>query len=180
MTNRTAANRYARALLEVAATERADLERIDRELAAFQALVEQYAELEQVLTSPAVPAARKRAAVADLTDRMGASPIVSKLLLLFAERDRLVLLPDLAAAYHERLLDYRQVVRAQLTTATPLAQERLGAIQQRLSAATGRTVSLQATVDPSIIGGLVAKVGSTVFDASVTGQLQRMKARLES
>jgi F-type H+-transporting ATPase subunit delta len=180
VTNRTAANRYARALIEVGSSERADLERIHEELSGFEALLAAYPELKHALTSPAIPSARKRAAVADLTGRAATSAIVSKLLALLAERDRLILLPDLVAAYHERLLDYRQVVRAEVVTAAQLPPETVGAIQRRLAIATGRTVSLQARVDPSIIGGLVAKVGSTVFDASVTGQLQKMKARLET
>jgi len=180
VTKRTAANRYARALIEVALSERADLDRIHEELAGFEALLETYPELAHVLTSPAIPASRKRAAVADLTGRGQTSAIVSMLLALLAERDRLILLPDLAAAYFERLLDHRRVVRAEVTTAAPLAPEQLGAIQQRLAVATGRTVSLQTKVDPSIVGGLVAKVGSTVYDASVTGQLRRIKATLET
>ena len=180
MTNRTAASRYARALIEVASSERADLDRIHEELVGFEALLHAYPELEHVLTSPAIPAARKRAAVGDLTRRAGTSAIVSKLLALLAERDRLILLPDLVASYYERLLDYRQVVRAEVTTAAQLAPEKVGAIQRRLAVATGRSVSLRTRVDPSIIGGLVAKVGSTVYDASVTGQLRRIKATLET
>ena len=109
MTNKTAATRYARALFDVALKERADLEQIERELEQFAGLFTQYPALEQVLLNPAVPVPRKRAAVGELTNRAQVTTTVAKLLALLAERDRLVLLPDLLAAYRERVLDYRKV-----------------------------------------------------------------------
>ena len=180
MTNKTAASRYARALLDVAIKENANLDQVDDDLAGFAALFDQYPALAKVLLNPAVPAPRKRAAVADLLARAHVSPIVAKLLLLLAERDRLVLLPDLLAAYRDRLMDYRQVVRAQVTTAAPIDAARVQQIQSGLAKATGRTVDIETKTDPAIIGGLVARVGSTVYDASVVRQLERMKERLEN
>ena len=178
MTNRTAATRYARALLDVAIQEKSDLEAIERELASFVDLFADHPALEKVLLNPAVPVPRKRAAVVELTRTAKLSPTVAKLLALLAERDRLVLLPDLLASYRDRLLDYRKVVRAEVTTAAPLAADRAKAIESSLAAMTGRTVVLDTRVDPSIIGGVVARVGSTVYDGSVTRQLQKMKERL--
>jgi len=178
MTNRTAANRYARALLDVAVKERADLDQIERELAAFGQLFAEYPTLEKVMLNPAVPVSRKGAAIAELTSRIGTSPMVTKLLVLLAERDRLVLLPDLLAAYRERLLDYQHVVRAQVTTATALGPDRALAIEQKLAQVTGRTVKLDTMIDPAIIGGVVARIGSTIYDGSVTRQLEKLKQRL--
>ena len=178
MTNRTAANRYGRALLEVAVKEKANLDEIERELASFLDLFKQHRELEQVLLNPAVPAPRKSSAVAELTARAKTSSVLAKLLVLLAARDRLVLLPELLEAYRQRLLDHRKVVRAEVTTATPLTADRAQAVQRSLAHLTGRTVTLQAKVDPSIIGGVVARIGSTVYDGSVTRQLEKMKARL--
>jgi F-type H+-transporting ATPase subunit delta len=178
VTNKTAAIRYARALLDVAVKEKADLELIERELAQFADLFTQYPLLEKVLLNPAVPVPRKRAAVADLLSKTKFTSIVSKLLTLLADRDRLVLVPDLLAAYRTRLLDHRGVVRADVTTATALDARRTEQLQHSLAAVTGRTVQLSTTIDPSIIGGLVAKIGSTVYDASVTRQLEKMKERL--
>src|SRR5262245_17427195 len=178
MTNKTAATRYARALLDVAIKERADLEAIERELAGFAALLEQQPLLEKVLLNPAVPVPRKRAAVVELTARARLSSIVSKLLALLAERDRLVLMPDLVAAYRDRLADYRKIVRAEVTTAAPLSPERVEEIRSRLAQTTGRSVALQTRVDPAIVGGIVARVGSVVYDASISRQLQKMKERL--
>ena len=178
MTNKTAATRYARALLDVAVKEQADLELIEHELSQFADLLKQYPLLERVLVNPAVPVPRKRAAVADVLARARFTPIVSKLMTLLADRDRLVLVPDLLASYRDRLLDFRGVVRAEVTTAVALDQARADAIQQGLSALTGRTVLLATRIDPAIIGGLIARIGSTVYDGSVTRQLEKMKERL--
>ncbi|HJZ77218.1 MAG TPA: ATP synthase F1 subunit delta [Vicinamibacterales bacterium] len=180
MTNKTAASRYARALLDVAVKENANLEQVGTDLAGFAGLFDRYPPLAKVLLNPAVPAPRKRAAVADLLARTTMAPMVSKLILLLAERDRLVLMPDLVAAYRDRLMDYRQVVRAQVTTAAPIDAGRVQQIQSGLANATGRTVNIETRTDPTIIGGLVARVGSTVYDASVVRQLERMKERLEN
>jgi F-type H+-transporting ATPase subunit delta len=81
-------------------------------------------------------------------------------------------------AYRERLLDHQHVVRAEVTTAAPLPADRAQAVERALAQATGRTVRLGMRVDPSIIGGVVARVGDTIYDGSVTTQLRKMKKRL--
>lgn len=179
MTNKTAALRYARAILDVAVKEQAGLDSIADDLASFVDLFAQNPALEKVMLNPAVPVPRKRAAMVDLTDRAQASPIVSKLLVLLAERDRLVLLPDLLVAYRERLLDHQQVVRAEVTTATPIDANRAQAIERGLARVTGRAVRIGTRTDPSIIGGVVARIGDTIYDGSVTMQLQRLRKTLE-
>lgn len=178
MTNKTAATRYARALLDVAVREKGELQEIEEELAAFVDLFTKHSILEKVLLNPAVPVGRKRATVAELTARLKTSSIPAKLIVLLAERDRLVLLPELLASYRERLLDYQNVVRAEVTTAVALAADRTQAIERGLAQLTGRTVTLATKVNPSIIGGVVARIGSTVYDGSITTQLQKMKQRL--
>jgi F-type H+-transporting ATPase subunit delta len=178
MTNRAAATRYARALFDVALKERGDLEQIDEQLAAFVALFSQHPQLQKVLLNPAVPVPRKSAVVSDLTGRLGVTPVLTKLLILLAERDRLVLLPDLFSTYRDRLLDHRHVVRAEVTTATPLTAARAQEIERRLAHVTGRTVTMTSRVDPAIIGGVITRIGSTVYDASVTRQLEKIRSRL--
>ena len=180
MTSRAAATRYARALFDVAQKE-GDIQQVGRDLGAFAALVSGNEGLARTFANPAIPAARKRAVVDQLLARAGGlSPIVAKLLLMLAERDRLVLIPDLVAAYETRLMDHANVVRAQVTTAVPLTDDRIDALRQGLAQATGRQVQLEARVDPAIIGGAVARIGSTVFDGSVTMQLQKVKERLSA
>ena len=180
MTHRTAATRYARALLDVALKEQADLSRIESQLAEFVALLAQHHDLEKALLNPAVPAPRKRAAVVELMSKGRVVPTLGKLLILLAERDRLVLLPDVLHMYRERLLTVQNVVHAEVTTALPLAPDRTQAIEQSLARATGRTVRLSTRVDPAIVGGIVTRIGSTVYDGSITNHLRRMKQRLLS
>ena len=178
MTAKTAATRYARALFDVALREQADLAAIEQEIAGFIALFDAQPALKKVLLNPAVPVPRKRAAMVEITKRAQTSSIVAKLLALLAERDRLILLPDLLASYRERVQDHLKVIRADVTSAVPLDAAKTQAIEKRLTQITGRTVTVETKVDPQIIGGLVARVGSTVYDASVLRQLEKMKQRL--
>ena len=178
MTSRTAATRYARALIDVAIKEKGDLQAIEAQLAGFADLFKQYPALEKVMLNPAVPVPRKRAAIAELTQRAKLTPVLAKLIALLADRDRLVLLADLLSAYRERLLDHLHVIRADVTTAVALPADRAKAVEASLARLTGRTVTVTTRVDPAIIGGVVARIGSTVYDGSIARQLQRMKQRL--
>ena len=178
VTNKTAAHRYARALFDVAVKEQVDLQTLDDHLSAFVELFRQHPALEKVLLNPAVPAPRKRSAMAELVKSADVSPMLAKLLVLLAERDRLVLLPDLLTSYRDRLLEHQHVVRAEVTTALPLAPDRFQAIEQSLVHLTGRSVRLSTRLEPALIGGLVARIGGTVYDGSVTTQLDKMKRRL--
>ncbi len=87
-------------------------------------------------------------------------------------------LPDLAAAYRERLLAHQNIVRAEVTSAAPLSPEKTKALEDSLSKVTGKKVELSVSVDPELLGGVVAKIGSTVYDGSVKTQLQRMRQEL--
>ena len=89
-----------------------------------------------------------------------------------------MLLPELAEAYRSRLMDHQQIVRATVTTAVALPPDRVSALEQGLATATGRQVQLRVDVDPAILGGAVARIGSTVYDGSITTQLDRLKQRL--
>jgi len=178
VTTKAAALRYARALFDVALKESSPLDEIEAQLAGFVGLFKQHPTLEKVLLNPAVPVTRKTAAVRELLASLGVHPVLDKLLMLLAGRDRLIVLPDLLAAFRERLLDHQHVVRAEVTTAAPLSADRAQDIERHLAKLTGKTVRLSARVDSSIIGGLVARIGSTVYDGSVTRQLARMRERL--
>jgi F-type H+-transporting ATPase subunit delta len=179
VTSRGAATRYARALFDITLTEKRELEPAFEDLRGFATLVADHASLGRALTNPAIPASRKRAVVEALLARSGAmQPAVAKLLLLLADRDRLALLPEIARAFEARLMEHRQVVRAEVVTAVPLADARVDALRAGLARAMGRDVQLAARVDEAIIGGAVARIGSTVYDGSVTRQLERMKDAL--
>jgi F-type H+-transporting ATPase subunit delta len=179
MTPRTAAGRYARALFDVVSAESGDVDRAGRELSEFGELVAAHEPLKRALTNPAVPAAAKRAVVEQLIAQSdGLLPPVVKLLLMLAERDRLILLETIVEQYRDRLMDHHKVVRAEVITAIPLPPDRASALQAGLARATGRDVRLETRVDESILGGAVARVGSTVYDGSLTRQLERMKETL--
>lgn len=178
MTARAAARRYAKALFDVALQE-ADVQTVGDALDGFAALVRTNEPLAHVFANPAVPAAKKRAIAEALLSRGGSMPPpVAKLLLLLAERDRLVLLPELAAAYRERVLDYQGIMRGTVTTAVALDADKIKALEQGLGKATGRTVVLDPRVDPAIIGGAITRLGSAVYDGSVVTQLEKMKQAL--
>ena len=178
MSMRASAARYARALLDVANTE-SDPERAEQELAAFVDLVRTNPELQRTLANPVVPAAEKRAIVQQILDRLKPTTPVGKLIVLLATRGRLALLPDLLDVYRERLMEHRNVLQAEVTTAAPLSPERAAQLQQRLANATGRSVTMTTKVDATIIGGVVTRIGSTVYDGSVATRLAKVRDRLE-
>lgn len=178
MSTRASAARYARALLDVAIAE-GDPARVDRELKTLAEIFRGHAELQNVLANPAVPMAAKRRLIEGLVARTKPSPMLGKLLLMLADRDRLALIPELAEVYGERFLEHQQIVKADVTTAVPLSPDRLAEMERRIAAATGRKVTMTASVDPALIGGAVARVGSIVYDGSIATQLSKMKERLE-
>jgi F-type H+-transporting ATPase subunit delta len=177
MPSRASAARYARALFDVALKE-SDPIQIERDLASFADLMSSNAELHGALTNPAVPVSAKRQIADVLAGRLNAARPTHKLLILLAERGRLAIVPDLLAVYRERLMEHQQVVSAEVTTAAPLAPDRVTQIQQKLAALTGRTVDMRTNVDPAIIGGVVTRIGSTVYDGSIATQLAKLKERL--
>ena len=145
---------------------------------AFAALVAESPDLAKVFASPAVPSAKKRALAETLASQLGVSPEVQRLLGVMGDRDRLGLIAGVAVAFEARVMQERQILQAEVTTAVPLTSERSAALAAALGRATGGTVKIDARVDPSMLGGVIARVGSTVFDGSVTRQLEIMKTQL--
>ena len=180
MTSGAAAGRYARALFDVVLKETPGaLDAVESQIQGLSALFTGTPALAAVMSNPAVPVTKKVAVVKALLDRTGAlAPQAAKLALMLAERDRLMLLPHIARVYRERLMDHQKVIRGEVTTAIPIPSERLAALAQSLERATGRRVVLESRVDPSIIGGVVTRLGSTIYDGSVTTQLAKMKQSL--
>lgn len=177
MSTRTSASRYAKALLDVAGSD-ADAVRIERELTSFSGLVSSNAELRQALHTPSVPARSKRAIVAAIAGRLGMADAAVRLLQLMADRDRLGTIDDLLAVYRERLLERQRIVRAELRSAAPLTADAVKAIESRLAAVTGKNIAIDVVVDPDLIGGVLAKVGSTVYDGTVKTQLEKLRKQL--
>jgi F-type H+-transporting ATPase subunit delta len=177
MSRRTSATRYAKALFDVARQE-SDPARIAGELDALVTAVGENRELAQALLSPRVPPSARMRLVRSLAERAGMATPLAKLLVMLAERGRLELLPDLLAVYRERLRAHQNIVQAWVTSAVPLSGDTVQTLQHQLSDATGKQVELDAATDPSLIGGVVTRIGSTVYDGSIRTQLQRMKHQL--
>lgn len=177
MSNRISASRYAKALLEVARSE-SDPAAVQQHLGAVLATIRDNGELAAALSSRHVPDAARRNIILAVADKLGVAPPVRKLLALLAERRRLELLSDLASEYAAGLLEYQNVVQAEVQTAAPLAPEAVQALEASLARATGKQVAMRVTPDPSLLGGIVARVGSTVYDGSVRTQLKKMRDQL--
>ena len=177
MTEQAAATRYARALFEVS-LDRSDPQRTEREIEAFQELVDGHPTLERVVLNRAISPVAKKAIVEAILDRTPkTSGVVRRLLLMLAERGRLQLLPAVRAVYRDRLMEHLGVVQARVTTAEPLDRKRVAAITERLKSATGRQVTLETAVDDRLVGGMVTRMGGTIFDGSLAHHLDRLKQR---
>lgn len=178
MSARSAARRYAAVLFEVVNTS-GDVSRAERDLKAFVDLVHGHAQLKAALTSPAVPAPKKRAVLEQVLNSAGDMTVeVRRLLLMLADRDRLSSLDDVATAFTERVMAHQKIVDAEIVTAAPMPEAQRATLAKALSAASGADVRIQESVNPDIVGGIIAHVGSVVFDASLTRQLEKMRQRL--
>jgi F-type H+-transporting ATPase subunit delta len=177
MSTRTSAARYARALFDVALRE-SDLSKVEQDLNAVVSTVAENPELASVLASRTVPDGARRNIIVSVGETLRVAPPVGKLLGLLADRRRLDLLPDLASVYTERLLEHQNVLLADVSTAIPLGPEATQAIAASLASATGKRINVRMSVDPSLLGGVVARVGSTVYDGSVRTQLRKMRDQL--
>lgn len=178
MSLRVSANRYAKALFDVAVQEKADLAKIDQDLTAIADLLSANRELMLASERAGVPDAARTGIIEQVADKLGVVPQVKKLLVMLTRDRKLVLAKDLSESYRERLLAHQNIVLGELTSATPLAPEKAKAIEDRLSAVTGKTVKLTQHVDPALIGGVVARIGSTVYDGSVKTQLAQLRHEL--
>jgi F-type H+-transporting ATPase subunit delta len=178
MSVRTSANRYAKALFDVALQEKADLSKINQDLSELSELLTSNNELMRAAERVGVPDASRKALMAEIADRLGVADQVKKLVVILTETRKLNLVKDLADAYRERLLAHQNIVRADVTSAVTLSPDKTRALADSLAKVTGKKVELQVSVDPELLGGVVARIGSTVYDGSVKTQLQRLRQEL--
>ena len=178
MTLNAVARRYAGALFDVTEPRGTSLQ-AQASLSSVRALIAEHADLKNVLESPAVPGRQKRAILeAVLAKLPPLNQEAARLLTALADRDRLGLIDLVGTQFDDRLLDKSRVVNADVVTAMPLGTEQKAALAAALGRAVEREVRIHARVDPSIVGGVIARVGSVVFDGSLTRQLEKMKTRL--
>src|SRR5687768_803801 len=178
MSLRTSANRYAKALFDVALQEKADLAQVDRDLQGVVAMMAASPDLADASNRGSVTEEKRKSLIEAVSKAMTLSTPVMKLLVLLAESRKLNYLPDLATAYRERLLAHQNIVRAEVKSAAPLSPEKTRALEESLAKVTGKKVELSVGVDPALLGGVVATIGSTVYDGSVKTQLERMRQEL--
>ena len=169
--------RYARALGDVAA-ERGILEPVGRDLHTIAGLLNQNREAASFFANPGIPLADKRRVLQSLAERAEVQPLSANFLGLILEKRRLLHLPEIVLAY-EGLIDERlNRAKATVTSAAPLPEPTLEGLRARLGMAIGKEIYLETRVDSEIMGGVVAQVGSTIYDGSLRTQLRRMREQL--
>jgi len=160
---------YAQALFSVAESEGV-LDRVEDELFAFSKAVEQNRELGQALTDPALPAENKKAVIADLLEER-AHPVTASLVGFVVESGRARELIKIVERLAEVAAERRQQALAEVRSAVPLSDEQRERLREALSRATGRSVEVKVVVDPSVVGGIAARIGDEIFDGTVARRL---------
>ena len=179
MTPTAIAQRYASALVDVV-TKDSTSQPTDAlaALQRFRDLVAESADLRNALESPAVSPSRKRALIDRFVSQLALPRTVRNFLLVLSDKRRLGLLHEVTEQF-DILLDERLgFARADVSSATELSEAERDQIGQQLSRVTSKQVRTRFSVDPGLIGGVLARVGSTVYDGSVRGQLAQMRRRL--
>jgi F-type H+-transporting ATPase subunit delta len=179
MASRASARRYARALFDVV-SKAGDVDAALAEMKGIGAAIAGHAELRRALTSPGVPVGAKQNIARELLALQPVSKIVTRLVALIVEHDDVDELDQIVEAFEQRVMDFHRIVRAEITSAVPLAADQVQAIEASLAAVSGAKVVVMPRVDPALIGGVVAKVGSRVYDGSIARHLARIRARLVS
>ncbi len=176
------AGRYATAFVEILFAPNAAVgpDQAVGELRQFEGLVSEAADLRHILNSPAVSRVRKRAVVGKLAEQTGMSTVTRNFLYVVIDRGRPSLLPVLRQKVEEFVDARRGMARAQVATAAALNEEQKAALASELSRVTGKQVVCEFHWDPALLGGVVARIGSTVYDGSVRGKLAALKSRLSA
>jgi F-type H+-transporting ATPase subunit delta len=174
------ASRYSRALVDVVTAPGSGVEpaRVLRELHAIEELVGGSPSLRVALLSPAVSPSRKRAVMARLLAPMGVHEKVRNFVWVVIDHRRVAELGMIIQGF-ETLLDQRLgFVRADVASAHELSADQRAALEAQVARLAGKKARLKYTTDPALIAGVVARVGSTVYDGSVRGQLEQLRMRL--
>ena len=171
--------RYARALMSIGSAD-GSFERMGGEVKAIADTIRDSKELREVLTNPAFPRGDREKLLGAILERLGASQTVKNFARLLLERERLVVLPDIARELETMIDDKAERVKAVVTAAIPLSSREEEELTQALTQMSGKRVELETARDPELLGGIVAKVGDTVYDGSLRTQLARMREQLTS
>ena len=176
MVNVSIARRYARALLEAAG---AAADPVLHQLEAFVKVLGNSPELVDVIANPAYPREQKSAVVDAVMAKVGVrEPMLVNLLKLLGDRHRLVYLPDIARLFRDQADLKAGRVRGKVVSAVPLSADALAQLSRSLESLTQRNVVLETRVDPSILGGASAQVGSVLYDGTLRTQLAQLQREL--
>jgi F-type H+-transporting ATPase subunit delta len=180
MTATAVAARYAGALADIVTSAGSAVRPQDAlaELRAFEGTLRSSPDLYNVLISPAIPGSRKKAVVGRIADDLQVSRITRNFLFVLIDHQRVPALTEILNTF-EAVLDERLgFVRAEVASPRELNNEQRASLNATLERLTGKRIRMRFTVDESLIGGVVARIGSTVYDGSVRGQLQFLERRL--
>lgn len=170
---------YAEALMSIAKSN--DLtDRIAEDMSFLLDTLEESEELSSFLENPLLLDDVKKAVLRQVSSEQ-LHPYTLNFLMLLVDRKRILLLKDVCKRYKELLRQLNQTVLAEVVSAVPISDEQKDAVRQKVIDITGaRAVDLETSLDPDLIGGVVIKVGSQVFDASLRGQLRRIGLSLKA
>jgi F-type H+-transporting ATPase subunit delta len=172
------AERYASALFELAIDESAT-KAVEDDLTAVARLIDESDDLRRLVQSPVFTAEDQQRAIGAVADRAVQSQLVKNFLRLVAQNRRLFVLPGIITAFREMAARHRGEVTAEVTSAHALSAEQIAELKAALKEQLGQDVTLQARVNPAILGGLVVKVGSRMIDTSLRTRLMTVKTRLK-
>jgi F-type H+-transporting ATPase subunit delta len=171
-----AANRYARALLDVLYPKNAETGH--DQLSRINAILSEHPEARRMLENPTVPVERRKGLVKEITGALGTIPEVRNFIDILIDRNRLNLLDEIIKTYQKYLDQKLGIVRASVTAAVPLDDAQRAILMTKLQKATGKQVRMEVSVDPALLGGVIARVDSTIYDGSLRQQLESFKEKL--
>ena len=172
------AGRYATALFELALEEKA-LDRVAADLNRFGEALDAFEDLTRLVKSPVFSADEQGRALAAILDKLKIEGLTRNFLLLAAKNRRLFATPDMTRAFRAMLARHRGETAASVTAAAKLSESQSAALKQALKAALGKEVMLEERVDPTLLGGLVVKVGSRMVDTSLRTRLNSLKVAMK-
>jgi F-type H+-transporting ATPase subunit delta len=172
------AGRYAIALFELAREQEA-LEQVAKDLADLEGLIAESDDLKRLIRSPVLSRDEQKRALIALADRVGCHALTRQFLGLVADKRRLFALPDMIEAFKAMLAEQRGEASAELISAIPLTAEQVDAVVAKVSQAVGKKVNVTTAVDPSLLGGLVVRVGSRMIDASLKTKLHQLELAMK-
>ncbi len=172
------AARYASALFDLAREQNA-VDAVSRDLDQFDALVQESPDLARLLRNPIFTADEQARSIDAILARAGLSGLTGNFIRLVAAKRRLFALPDMIRAFRELVSDAKGIVRAQVTLAEPASDRVMNEITQALRDIAKAEVAVSVKIDPSLIGGLIVKVGSRMVDASVRTKLNSIRLAMK-